>query len=201
VLAAFVLFHHISATNRYKTVWEELGRWRMHPQFEVQIGESVVSVYYRISENILWVEGREFKFQARFERRSPHQYSISIEDRREVVFVALKNDEGTLIHSGGQVTMVKSTQLEQHHPVFLHGSEMSEQQQGDIVVSPLHGRIVRIAIEQQQVVALHDLLLVIESMKSENQILAHKKGKIKKILGKIGDQVTDGMPLIIIEDQ
>lgn len=201
VLAAFVLFHHISATSKYKTVWEELGRWRMHPQFEVQIGESVVSVCYRISENILWVEGREFKFQARFERRSPHQYLISIEDRREVVFVALKNDEGTLIHSGGQVTMVKSTQLEQHHPVFLHGSEMSEQQQGDIVVSPLHGRIVRIAIEQQQVVALHDLLLVIESMKSENQILAHKKGKIKKILGKIGDQVTDGMPLIIIEDQ
>jgi biotin carboxyl carrier protein len=41
---------------------------------------------------------------------------------------------------------------------------------------------------------------VIEAMKTENHILSHRDARVKKISVKVGAQVTDRMPLIILED-
>ena len=44
------------------------------------------------------------------------------------------------------------------------------------------------------------MLLVIESMKSENHVTSPRAAKIKTIAVEVGSQVTDEMPLIILED-
>ncbi len=67
------------------------------------------------------------------------------------------------------------------------------------VVSHLFGKVVGIAIESGREVKAGDLLLVIESMKSENHIAAHRSGVIKSVEVVIGQQVTDKMPLIVFE--
>ena len=64
----------------------------------------------------------------------------------------------------------------------------------------LHGKIVNINIEENQTVNKGETLLVIESMKSENAIVSPKKAKVKNIMVGVGEQVTDGMPLIFLED-
>jgi biotin carboxyl carrier protein len=42
--------------------------------------------------------------------------------------------------------------------------------------------------------------MIIEAMKSENHILAHKTAKVKTIEVAVGAQVTDQMPLITLEE-
>jgi acetyl/propionyl-CoA carboxylase alpha subunit len=78
----------------------------------------------------------------------------------------------------------------------VHGtvSESSE------VLSPLHGKILDICIQENQLIKKGDPLLVIEAMKTENHILSHKDARVKKISVKVGAQVTDRMPLIILEE-
>lgn len=68
------------------------------------------------------------------------------------------------------------------------------------VISPLHGKVLDIYIKENQLIKKGDPLLVIEAMKSENHILSHKDARVKKISVKVGAQVTDRMPLIILED-
>ena len=69
-----------------------------------------------------------------------------------------------------------------------------------VINSPLHGKILKIHIRENQRIKKGDLLLVIESMKTENQILSHRNAKVKEIAVNVGSQVTDRTPLIFLED-
>lgn len=71
----------------------------------------------------------------------------------------------------------------------------------DEITSPLHGKILDIRIRENQLVRKGDPLLVIEAMKSENHILAHRDARVKKIAVKVGAQVTDRMPLVYLEEE
>lgn len=70
----------------------------------------------------------------------------------------------------------------------------------ELITSPLHGKIVRIFVKENQEVAPGDPLLVLEAMKMENQIHAISSGKVVEILVSAGMQVSRNDPLIKIGD-
>ncbi len=70
---------------------------------------------------------------------------------------------------------------------------------GDVVTSPMPGKILRILVKEGESVKTGQGLLVLEAMKMENEIPAPKDGVIKKILVKEGDTVDTGKPLIELE--
>ena len=49
---------------------------------------------------------------------------------------------------------------------------------GDDLISPLQGNVFKVPVEEGQEVSTGDLICVIEAMKMENEITAHKDGKI-----------------------
>ncbi len=77
----------------------------------------------------------------------------------------------------------------------------SEQNSGDNrILSHLHGKVIDIQVAPEQIIRKGDLLMIIEAMKSENHIIAHKSAKVKNIEVAVGTQVTDQMPLIMLEE-
>lgn len=75
-----------------------------------------------------------------------------------------------------------------------------EDTDSNCIVSHLHGKIETINIKINQTVKKGDLLLTINAMKSENAVKAPRKAKIKEIKVAIGDQVSDGMTLVLLEE-
>lgn len=71
---------------------------------------------------------------------------------------------------------------------------------GDGVISPMQGTVVKIAIAEGDLVQSGDLLIVLEAMKMEQPLTAHKSGRISAINVAIGASVTSGSTLCIIED-
>lgn len=71
---------------------------------------------------------------------------------------------------------------------------------GDSVVAPMQGTIVKIAVEEGQSVEAGELVLVLEAMKMEQPLTAHKAGTIKGISAEIGVTVTSGTVLLEIID-
>jgi acetyl-CoA/propionyl-CoA carboxylase, biotin carboxylase, biotin carboxyl carrier protein len=65
--------------------------------------------------------------------------------------------------------------------------------------SPLQGTIFKVAVEQGAEVAEGDLICIIEAMKMENEITAHRPGKITSLNVKEGDAVGSGDTLAVIE--
>ncbi len=67
------------------------------------------------------------------------------------------------------------------------------------LLSPLQGSVFKVAVEQGAEVAEGDLICVIEAMKMENEITAHRAGKITSLNVKEGTAVSSGDVLAVIE--
>ena len=71
---------------------------------------------------------------------------------------------------------------------------------GDSLTTPMQGTIVKVAVEDGQTVAEGDLVIVIEAMKMEQPLNAHKAGTISGLSASPGDVVTAGTALCEIKD-
>ncbi|MEX0620783.1 MAG: acetyl-CoA carboxylase biotin carboxylase subunit [Solirubrobacterales bacterium] len=65
--------------------------------------------------------------------------------------------------------------------------------------SPLQGSIFKVNVEKGAEVAEGDLICVIEAMKMENEITAHRAGKVTALAISVGDAVASGDHLVTIE--
>ncbi|MGO4600104.1 acetyl/propionyl/methylcrotonyl-CoA carboxylase subunit alpha [Terrabacter sp. 2RAF25] len=71
---------------------------------------------------------------------------------------------------------------------------------GDSLTAPMQGTIVKIAVEEGATVAAGDLVIVLEAMKMEQPITAHKDGVITGLTASVGETVTSGAVLAEIKD-
>ena len=71
---------------------------------------------------------------------------------------------------------------------------------GDSLTSPMQGTIVKVAVEDGALVEAGDLVVVLEAMKMEQPITAHKAGTVKGLTAETGQVVTSGAVLCEITD-
>ncbi|MEU2795367.1 biotin carboxylase N-terminal domain-containing protein [Streptomyces sp. NPDC007117] len=71
---------------------------------------------------------------------------------------------------------------------------------GDSLASPMQGTIVKIAVEEGQEVKEGDLVVVLEAMKMEQPLNAHRSGTIKGLAAEIGASVSSGALICEIKD-
>ncbi|MEV0701759.1 acetyl/propionyl/methylcrotonyl-CoA carboxylase subunit alpha [Saccharopolyspora sp. NPDC050389] len=71
---------------------------------------------------------------------------------------------------------------------------------GDAVTAPMQGTIVKIAVADGQEVAAGDLIAVLEAMKMENPVTAHKAGTVTGLSAQPGDSVSQGTTLCELKD-
>jgi acetyl-CoA/propionyl-CoA carboxylase biotin carboxyl carrier protein len=67
------------------------------------------------------------------------------------------------------------------------------------LASPLQGTVFKVAVEKGAEVAEGDLICVIEAMKMENEIVAHRAGKVEELKISEGDAVSSGDVLAVIK--
>ncbi len=71
---------------------------------------------------------------------------------------------------------------------------------GDSLTAPMQGTIVKIAVAEGQQVSAGELVVVLEAMKMEQPITAHKAGTISGLAAEVGATVTNGAVLCEIQD-
>jgi acetyl-CoA/propionyl-CoA carboxylase biotin carboxyl carrier protein len=71
---------------------------------------------------------------------------------------------------------------------------------GDSLTSPMQGTIVKIAVEEGATVAEGDLIVVLEAMKMEQPLNAHKSGTVTGLTAEVGATVSAGAVLCEIKD-
>jgi len=71
---------------------------------------------------------------------------------------------------------------------------------GDTLTAPMQGTIVRVAVSDGDIVAAGDLIVVLEAMKMEQPINAHKAGTITALNAEAGAVVSSGAAICEIKD-
>jgi len=71
---------------------------------------------------------------------------------------------------------------------------------GDAVVSPMQGTIIKIAVADGERVAAGDVIVVLEAMKMEQPLTAHKDGTVTGLAVTVGQTVAAGAPICELKD-
>jgi acetyl-CoA/propionyl-CoA carboxylase biotin carboxyl carrier protein len=71
---------------------------------------------------------------------------------------------------------------------------------GDALTSPMQGTIVKIAVSDGDTVEAGDLVVVLEAMKMEQPLTAHKAGTVKGLAAAVGDVVSSGAVICELAD-
>ncbi|UUN28828.1 biotin carboxylase N-terminal domain-containing protein [Streptomyces sp. FIT100] len=71
---------------------------------------------------------------------------------------------------------------------------------GDTLASPMQGTIVKVAVEEGQQVNEGDLVVVLEAMKMEQPLNAHRSGTVKGLAAEVGASLTSGAVICEIKD-
>jgi acetyl-CoA/propionyl-CoA carboxylase biotin carboxyl carrier protein len=71
---------------------------------------------------------------------------------------------------------------------------------GDALTAPMQGTVIKVAVSEGQQVAAGDLILVLEAMKMEQPVTAHKSGTVTNLAAEPGATLTSGASICTITD-
>jgi acetyl-CoA/propionyl-CoA/long-chain acyl-CoA carboxylase, biotin carboxylase, biotin carboxyl carrier protein len=71
---------------------------------------------------------------------------------------------------------------------------------GDALISPMQGTIIKIAVAEGERVSAGDVIVVLEAMKMEQPLTAHKDGTVTDLSVTVGQTVSAGMPVCELRD-
>jgi acetyl-CoA/propionyl-CoA carboxylase, biotin carboxylase, biotin carboxyl carrier protein len=95
---------------------------------------------------------------------------------------------------------VASTGTAKKKPSRRAGSSGKAAASGDSLTSPMQGTIVKLAVEEGATVAEGDLIVVLEAMKMEQPLNAHKAGTVTGLSAEVGATVAAGAAICEIKD-
>lgn len=181
--------------------WKYTGYWRLtSPTIPVRVDDST----WRIRLAHLEKSASAFRLNGVLINASTAEISDKCSEitingvTRRLIYFA--GEEGIRICMGNMQNLISFPQGKGGNPEAGRPEENENRTGSPEIISPMHGRILDIYIREKQLIKKGDPLLVIEAMKTENHILSHRDARVKKITVKVGAQVTDRMPLIILED-
>ncbi len=80
------------------------------------------------------------------------------------------------------------------------GSRAAAAASGNALTSPMQGTIVKVAVAEGDTVKSGDLVVVLEAMKMEQPLTAHRDGTVTGLSAAVGDVVASGATLCEIDD-
>jgi acetyl-CoA/propionyl-CoA/long-chain acyl-CoA carboxylase, biotin carboxylase, biotin carboxyl carrier protein len=85
-------------------------------------------------------------------------------------------------------------------PVRRQGGGTTKTLSGNALTSPMQGTIVKVAVAEGDSVQAGDLVVVLEAMKMEQPLTAHRSGTVMNLKAQVGATVTSGSLLCEISD-
>jgi acetyl-CoA/propionyl-CoA carboxylase, biotin carboxylase, biotin carboxyl carrier protein len=80
------------------------------------------------------------------------------------------------------------------------GGQGGSPPRGDTLLSPMQGTIIKIAVEDGQHVSAGEVIVVLEAMKMEQPLTAHKDGTVTGLSVEVGQTVTAGAAICTLAD-
>lgn len=192
VMAAFALLQ-LNAGAKPNGIWEQFGAYipsnRLH--FTWDNKPLTADIRQRANAFSLELDGAQHSI-SQINRTETH-IAFNLNSKRIEANYSANRWSATIGFGGLTYTLSTANKLsngkEKPKPTKQHNGT-------DVITSPLHGRIISLAVKEGQVVNSGDALLTIESMKMENSICAPMKAIVGRLLVSANEQVSDGAELV-----
>jgi 3-methylcrotonyl-CoA carboxylase alpha subunit len=197
LVIAYLIFHFHQAKHHGKSVWNQIGFWRPTAPFGVL------------------VEGERFECRVRSDRNEwycmigDQEVQVSVLSRKEGLlnleinrqireFFCTENQGETVILYQGFSFPVRSNLLLSQASVIRKNPEAGKIFQ-NLICADLFGKVLKINIRENDAVKYGQLLLTLESMKTEIHVLCPVNARVKKIHVTEGNTVIEKQLLVELE--
>ena len=164
-------------------------------EFEFSIGDKTKRVSVEFKDGLYQVGLGDKRFLVDCSPISSHCFSMLIKDKVYNVFIADGTDEKYVALKGIQYRLKKPA-LQQ---------EVKYASSSDVIISdglistPMPGKIVKVMVKKGERVQEGQSLIIVESMKMENDICSPFDGKVASINVSPGDLAQPGESLVELE--
>ncbi len=132
-------------------------------------------------------------YKAKICRRDEHILQLHINDKNYQIVFAERGDERFLAVNGRNYVLKRlAEQKERRGAIHAHATQD--------LTAPMPGKIMRVFAKDGDVVEVGQALLILEAMKMEHTIKAHRAGVVTGLSLKEGDQVQLGQALLDIAE-
>jgi acetyl-CoA/propionyl-CoA carboxylase biotin carboxyl carrier protein len=121
-------------------------------------------------------------------------------DERQIVVVEVGGRRIEVSLPGGLASVGAGGSASARKPKRASAKKAGAAASGDSVTSPMQGTIVKVAVEEGQSVAEGDVIVVLEAMKMEQPLKAHKAGTVTGLQAEVGATVTHGAVVCELKD-
>jgi 3-methylcrotonyl-CoA carboxylase alpha subunit len=179
--------------------WHAIGYWRQCAKFRFAMGAAMQRIeILSINRRMLRFRHLEKVFEISGVRMEGGRLLFLLDgEPRKAFYAKLGTGEEVVEYQGLKIDFKRWDSLPEE-PALMGSADRNEHND-NLIVSPMFGKIIKINVKENDTVSKGDILMVIDSMKIENNILAPRKAKITKVMMRPGEQVELNKPLIAIE--
>jgi biotin carboxyl carrier protein len=138
------------------------------------------------------VDENKYEFSAA--KISANCFSLAFNKKHRIIYAA-ENDNKIFIHLDGRVIELEKV----GNDLKKFSADGLEYGAKDQIITPMPGKVVKILVSEGDKIELGQPLVIVESMKMENEIKSPTNGTVVSIHFKDGDLVEPNKPIIKLE--
>ena len=196
LVIAYLVFHLQPKRNSGTQVWNRIGFWRMFSSFEVVVEGEKYSVSYECIDNEWFIVVEKERYRVKKTEITDSKVELVINNQNELFYIVDEKAVTTVLNDGFSFGLRSNLFLDQ--AVVNRNKLRSEKVFQNLICADLFGRVLRVNICEGDVVQSGQILLTLESMKTEIHVLCLVSARVKKIHVKEGDAVVEKQLLVEI---
>jgi acetyl/propionyl-CoA carboxylase alpha subunit len=196
---AYLIFHFHQKKSSGNSVWNEIGFWRMMSRMEVFVDDEKMecSSILNSGNQIFRINQQDYEVSV-IQMNGDH-IELKINKRTELFYCLDDKTQTHLIYKGFSFSLRSNSLMRQ--ALLTKKNAASEKVFQNLICADLFGKVLKLNISKGDVVKTGQVLLTLESMKTEIHVLCPVDAQIKKIHVVEGNAVTEKQLLVELEEK
>ena len=194
ILASILSDHFKHSPNEKKSPWNSLGPWRILQNTEIKLNDNLHQIrFIKLYDKALKTKINGKNCQVVFLQWRDNIMYFSVNNQVYQAHITYMKQE-KIIEIDNKMFNIKCNILDNNN--FIIRNKGNEYNINETIFSPIAGKIVKIFYKNDEHINKGDVIMVIESMKIENQIKSPFPGVIKDLNVMEGKLVSENMALL-----
>ncbi|MFA8300970.1 MAG: biotin carboxylase N-terminal domain-containing protein [Hyphomicrobiales bacterium] len=188
------------STAQYNNVWHSLKGFKDNSQLKGRVwDEELFLTFFTYQNDFYYLNTHGLDVKAKINTIRDNYIEVVINDHSFKVVVAEQYEgKGCLSLEGLFIPVERCDVL---HDELEYLSDDLSNQDSNIVLSPMPGKVIKLNVSEGDKVKKGDLILIVEAMKMENNVYAHCDGVISDLNVKETTLVDANTPLLSITEK
>jgi len=198
LVIAYLIFHFQRHRNSGNSVWNQIGFWRMMPFVEVYVDNEKYECHISFNPDRQIFRINQEEYNTKVVLINENLLELQINHELES-FYCQEDEKQTKIISGGFAFALRSNLL-RNQVLSMRKNELEQKIFQNLIRADLFGKVLKLNTSEGDVVHAGQILLTLESMKTEIHVLCPVDARVKKIFVKEGNAVVEKQLLVELEE-